>query len=155
MYPALHDDVCRLLDEEDLTLDFYTIDEDDGCTEDRDTNIMGRFICHNSACKSSGWSSKKIAITIRMYPGQRYNARVYHQRCKSCKSLSRPILDSSYAERVTYWVKKWNGIEVERPTTFSESRGPHNSRLCEGCKAGHCSELRRENLVTVMSRLAI
>lgn len=140
LYPTLHDSVARLLEEEDLALDFYDVDTDTGDLDKRDTKIMGRFTCRNNRCGSSGWSSKKIAITVRMYPGQKYNARVYHQRCKSCNMISRPILDESYAERVTYWIKKWNGVEVVRPVTSGNSKGPHNNRLCEGCKAGHCSE---------------
>ncbi|THC88143.1 hypothetical protein EYZ11_012412 [Aspergillus tanneri] len=142
MYPKLHDDVVRLLAGEGLIFNFYNVDEDKGCTDNRDTHIMGRFICHNRACSSNGWSSKKIAITIRMYHGHKYNARVYHQRCKRCGSLSRPLLDESYAERATYWIKKWSGVVVEKPSSFGDSKGPHNSQLCEGCKAGHCSELR-------------
>lgn len=152
LYPTLHDDVARLLEEEDLALEFYNIDTDEGGLHMHDSNIMGRFICRNGACKSSGWSSKKIAITIRMYPGQKYNARVYHQRCKNCNCISRPILDESYAERVTYRIKKWNGVEVESPRISGASKGPHNSLLCEGCKAGHCSELGGGNWIVQMER---
>ena len=140
LYPRLHGKVARLLKEEGLKFKFYNVDNDIDDIDERDTNIMGRFKCHNRGCSSSGWSSKKIAITIRMYPGDKYNARVYHQRCKSCNNLSRPVLDESYAERVTYWIKKWNGVEVERPDISGESNSPHNSQLCEGCKAGHCNE---------------
>ncbi|CAG8207328.1 unnamed protein product, partial [Penicillium nalgiovense] len=81
-----------------------------------------------------------IAITIRLFPGQKYNARVYHQRCKFCHWLSRPVLDQSYAERIVYWIRQWNGIRVERPPISRDSKGPHNRQLCEGCKAGHCSQ---------------
>ena len=40
--------------------------------EEYDTNIMRRFRCLNKACRQSGWASKLIAITIRMYTKQRY-----------------------------------------------------------------------------------
>ncbi|KAL4917690.1 zinc-binding domain-containing protein [Aspergillus aurantiobrunneus] len=86
-----------------------------------------------------GWSSNKIAVTIRMYPRGRYNARVYHQRCKGCNWVFRPQLDDSYAERVTYWLLKWNGVDVQAPSHGGRSNAPHNSVLCEGCKAGHCN----------------
>lgn len=142
MYQNLHDEVSRLLEEESLNFQFYDIDNDLNCIRQRDSNVMGRLKCYSPKCKSDGWSSRKIAITIRMYLGQKYNARVYHQRCKSCNALSQPVLDESYAERVTYWIKKWNGITVERPRVVGDSRGPHNRQLCEGCKAGHCSESR-------------
>jgi hypothetical protein len=108
---------------------------------------MGRFPCHNTKCKSKGWFSRKIAVTIRLYPGERYNARVYHQRCIRCNSVSRPVLDETYAERVAYWIKQWNGIWVEKPPISKASKGPHNSKLCEGCKAGHCTESRDDWIV--------
>ncbi|KAB8211712.1 zinc-binding domain-containing protein [Aspergillus parasiticus] len=117
---------CLLLDDEFLTFDFHEIDGDRGCTKDYDTSITGRFTCDNAACESTGWSSKKIVITIRMYPGDEYNARVYHQRCKSCNRLSQPILNETYAER--------------KPKYSVKSNGPHKCHLCEGCKNGHCKD---------------
>ncbi|CAG7953088.1 unnamed protein product [Penicillium salamii] len=152
MYQDLHDEVSPLLVEADLHFGFYEDDDDTKCTRMRDTNIMGRFVCNNRACKYKGWSSKMIAITIRLYPEQKYNARVYHQRCKGCSSLSRPVLDHSYAERVIYWIMKWNGIRVERTPSSRDSRGPHNCQLCEGCRAGHCSQ-SGEDWVTRLGRL--
>ena len=140
MYPALHDDVSLLLEEDDLHFDFHENDDPESCNKEYDTNIMGRFICRHHACGSSGWASKKIAITIRMYPGAQYNARVYHQRCKGCNSLSKPCLDNSYAERVAYRIKKWCGIEIDRPNYSGQSNGPHQRSLCEGCKDGHCNQ---------------
>lgn len=143
MFPQLHEKVTCLLEEEDLHLTFHDLDEDNDSIRTYDTCIMGRFVCRNYRCRSNGWSSKRIAITIRMYQGGQYNARVYHQRCKSCERLSKPILDDSYAERVAYRLKKWNGIELERPEFSGTSKGPHESKFCEGCKAGHCSEDRQ------------
>lgn len=140
MYQALHNEVSRLLVEAGLHFGFHEDDDELGCTKARNTNIMGRFVCHNRACKASGWSSNMIAIRIRLYPDQKYNARIYHQRCKVCSRLSRPRLDQSYAERVVYWIKQWNGVRVERPPVSRDSKGPHNRQLCEGCKAGHCSQ---------------
>ncbi|QSZ29005.1 hypothetical protein DSL72_003514 [Monilinia vaccinii-corymbosi] len=143
MYPLLHDSVSRLLKEENLHFDFHDVDDDASCIKEYDTRVMGRFICHNDACNSHGWSSKRIAITIRMYPEEKYNGRVYHQRCRSCNSLSKPLLDDSYAERVAYRIKKWRGIQMEPPIFSGEITDPHESHLCEGCKAGHCSVLVR------------
>ncbi|KAB8071783.1 zinc-binding domain-containing protein [Aspergillus leporis] len=103
------------------------------------TNIMGRSICRNRVCSSHGWSSNKIAIIIRMYQEAEYNARVYHQRCKSCNSLSRPSLDNSYVGRVAYHLKKWSGVQMDFAHYFGESKGPpHDSDLCGGCRDGHC-----------------
>jgi hypothetical protein len=142
MYPSLHDDVTRLLEDDGLYLDFHKRDNAKGCIKDYDTNIMGKFTCCNNACGNKGWSSKEIAITIRMYSGGRYNARVYHQRCQRCNTLSRPVLDDSYAERVAYRIKKWRGVQMNPPDYSGESDGPHRKELCEGCKAGHCSAVQ-------------
>ncbi|EEP75359.1 conserved hypothetical protein [Uncinocarpus reesii 1704] len=158
MYPDLDADVSRLLADSGLSLDFHQVDDGKDSTRAWDTNVMGRFSCHNKNCRSTGWSSKKIAITIRMYkyiPSAKYNARVYHQRCKSCNRLSRPVLDSSYAERVAYRLKKWHGIQTETAVYSGGSKGPHNSRLCEGCKDGHCRQMEYGGLVEAMHGLFI
>ncbi|KKZ68601.1 hypothetical protein EMCG_01051 [[Emmonsia] crescens] len=141
MYPTNHESVSTLLEEDGLYFDFHDVDNAAGCDKAYDTNIMGRFPCHNKRCHSKGWSSKKIAITIRLYPGKKYNARVYHQRCQSCNNLSRPLLDESYADRVAYRIKKWRGIHMDLPSYSAKSNGPHYSHLCEGCRDGHCSQL--------------
>lgn len=140
MYPTLHDEVSSLLEEDNLRFSFYGNNTSATCIKQHDTNIMGRFTCENNSCTSNGWSSKKIPITIRMYHGARYNVIVYHQRCRKCNKLAKPRLDESYAERVAYRLKKWRGVHVETPTYSGQSKGPHRRELCEGCKAGHCSE---------------
>jgi len=139
MYPSLHNDVSILLREHSLFFQFYEKDDGKNYENEYDTNIMGRFVCRNSTCSARAWSSKQIAITIRSYPGERYNARVYHQYCKSCGMPSKPYLDVSYAERVAYRIKKWCGVQMEVPPFSGRSDGPHRSDLCEGCKQGHCS----------------
>lgn len=138
IHSSLHGDVSRLLEEADLHFNFHDIDDTKTFINQCDTKIMGKFKCLNDACKNDGWSSKRIPITIRLYQDSKYNARVYHQRCKNCKALSRPILNHTYAERVAYRIKKWNGIEMIPPHYGGESNGPHDSELCEGCKDGHC-----------------
>ncbi|KAL7894394.1 zinc-binding domain-containing protein [Trichoderma sp. SZMC 28014] len=142
MYPSLHENVSLQLEKDNLRLEFYANDEEESCVRDYDTNITGRFKCHNNKCDSNGWSSMKIAITIRMYPNDRYNARVYYQRCKGCNRLSKPLLDDTYAERVAYRIKKWHGIQLETPPYSEQSNRPHKSALCEGCKDGHCKEMK-------------
>ncbi|RDL31903.1 Uncharacterized protein BP5553_09305 [Venustampulla echinocandica] len=156
MFPLMHDNVAFLLEVEDLHFTFHDLDEDIGSIQTYDTSIMGRFNCRNKRCESNGWSSMRIAITIRMYPGEQYNARVYHQRCIACNLLSKPILDDSYAERVAYRLKKWCGVELELPEFSGQSKGPHAKEFCEGCKAGHCSEGRRiDGLVAALSNFSL
>jgi len=139
--PHLHKSVVALVKEyTKLTFIFRHNDTDLKATDIWNTSVMGKFTCPNENCRKNGWSSKKIAIRIRMYPGRRYNARVYHQLCKNCERLGELELDDSYAERVAYWLLKWNGVELEKPSHAGQSKGPHNKKLCEGCKAGHCEE---------------
>lgn len=140
MYPQLHSDIARYLEADNLTFEFHKMDDTSDCIKEYDTNITGRFHCTNQHCPSKGWSSKKVAITIRLYKGRRYNARVYYQRCQRCDWVSRPELHATYAERVAYRLQKWSGIQMERPPFSSQSKGPHLSNLCEGCRNGHCSE---------------
>jgi len=137
MYPTHHDAVSDLLEENGLFFKFHE-DDDSDCEKEYDTNIMGRFMCHNRACSKPGWSSKVVAITIRMYPGEEYNARVYHQRCKACNKLSKPKLNESYVERVVYRLKRWRGGPVERRHRLRVKKAPHEREFCEGCKHGHC-----------------
>lgn len=139
MFPNLHNDVVGLLESSNLVFSFHNIDQPD-CIQSYDTNIMGRFSCRNDNCLTKGWSSKIIAITIRQYTGNRYNVKVYHQRCKACNWLAKPNLDNSYAERVAYRLKRWSGVTVETPPFKARNvdRPPHIKILCEGCRAGHC-----------------
>ena len=142
MRPSLHEDVSRLLWLHGLYFDFCATDDSHGILKEQDTSIMGKFTCINSSCLFQSWTSKQIAIIIRQYPGLRYNARVYYQRCESCNSLSRPELDGSYAERVSYRLAKWSGIAVEEPPYSGRSKRPHQVRLCEGCRHGRCWQSR-------------
>ncbi|KAM0339576.1 hypothetical protein ACHAPU_010876 [Fusarium lateritium] len=147
MHPDLHDEVADKLEEVQLEYSFNTNDDDLSKVELYNTNIMGKFACNNGKCKKNGWSSKQIAITIREYSRDRYNARVYHQRCKQCKSLGQlSINQESYIDRVSYRIKKWNGVEMERPVYSGTSNGPHEAALCEGCKNGQCSGGNRDQI---------
>ncbi|ORX98829.1 zinc-binding domain-domain-containing protein [Clohesyomyces aquaticus] len=141
MYPSLDDEVSNLLREDNLVFTFHPNDEENTCLNGYDTNVMGRFACRNKNC-TAVWTSKQIAITIRRYPNERYNARVYHQSCKRCLMTFKPQLDhESYAERVAYRIKKWCGVKMEAPPFKGRSDGPHRSDLCEGCKQGRCSKM--------------
>lgn len=139
LQPALHGEVSRLLEAEGLIFEFLNDDTAEEPIRRYTSTVMGRFVCSKESCRCTGWTSKIITIIIRMYPGQRYNAKVYHQRCKVCKSLSHPILDHSYGERVSYRLKKWSGVRMDAPPySGNGTTRPHRSDLCEGCRAGHC-----------------
>ncbi|KAH8170023.1 zinc-binding domain-containing protein [Sarocladium implicatum] len=144
MRPQLHAEVMSLLLEDDVQYAFHTQDTYNGTVNAYDTNVMGYFPCYNPQCPVKGWPSKHIAISIREFPKQRYNARVYHQKCEECRHVSKPKLNASYAERVAYRIKFWQGIEQEKPPyNGNNTRRPHKKDLCEGCKAGRCIESQR------------
>ena len=136
-----HRDVSRLLCQYGLSFESFPFDDPHGCLKEYGTSV-GIFICTNSSCSSLRWTSKQIAISIRRYPGLRYNARVCYQRCESCDSLTIPELDDSYAQRVSNRLAKWSGIAAEEPPSSGGSRRPHQARLCKGCKHGHCQQSR-------------
>lgn len=138
LFPELHKGVCTLLETENLYFAFHSEDDDNGYLKSFDTNVMGFFNCYNKRCNSNRWASKMIATTIRLYPNNEYNARVYNQRCRACGQLGKPTVNHSYAERVVYRLKKWSGREVEPPIFNRKETKPHESTLCEGCKAGRC-----------------
>ncbi|RDA95566.1 hypothetical protein CP533_1231 [Ophiocordyceps camponoti-saundersi (nom. inval.)] len=145
LYPDLHDAVTTKLEESGILLAFNPADEED-CLKEYDTNIMGLFICRNNKCSNDGWSSKIIAVTIRLYEGSLYNARVYHQRCKGCMAPIKPRLDDdSYVERIVYRMRKWHSLQVEKQPYRTRKGPPHEKDLCEGCLAGHCQLGRRQD----------
>ncbi|RDW83794.1 3CxxC-type zinc finger protein [Aspergillus mulundensis] len=143
MYPELDSNVAKLLEPHGLTMTFHPIDTDKSTFSRHKTNVVGRFKCPNTTCGHHKWESKSIALSIRLYPDNRYNARVYHQRCSACKWIVRPELDGrdgTYAERIAYRLKKWSGVQVER--VYRDPMPPghalHRAKLCEGCRAGRC-----------------
>ncbi|KAK5430763.1 hypothetical protein LTR55_012457, partial [Exophiala xenobiotica] len=97
------------------------------------THVMGKFRCINTACETNGWSSKKVAIQIRGYPKNGYNAIVFNQRCKACGQLGTFTLDKkSYVERVAYRIQRWAGVHLEQPYYGSKEGLPHEREFCEG-----------------------
>ncbi|KAF2744791.1 hypothetical protein M011DRAFT_470102 [Sporormia fimetaria CBS 119925] len=139
MFGRLHASVLREVQAVRPKVWWKKKDTDAGMIQDYETNIMGNFTCPNSKCKKTGWGSKKVAIRIRSYSGNGYNAVVYNQRCQSCKTLGRLAIDEeSYVERVAYRLKKWAGVHVQRPEYGGSGGPPHMRDLCEGCKSGHC-----------------
>ena len=121
---------------------FHNKDDGKSCVNEYDTNIMSRFVCRNSSCSAQVWTSKQIVITIRKYSNNRYNARIYHQFCKNCKTSSKSKLNHSYAERVAYRIKKWCEVQMNAFFFSSQSENSHRSDLCKRCKQDHCNEMK-------------
>lgn len=117
MFPLLHERILRALSDEVESAWFNKQDSNRNSTNSYETHVMGRFTCTNDRCSNSGWASKKVAIVIRGYPRNGYNAVVFNQRCKSCHQLGNLSLDEqSYVDRLVYRLKKWAGVEVPRST---------------------------------------
>ncbi|KAF2709023.1 hypothetical protein K504DRAFT_433808 [Pleomassaria siparia CBS 279.74] len=140
MFPLLHQNVVNAVSDKVASTHFHEKDSDRDSNNEYSSHVIGKFRC--SGCRR-GWSSNMVAISIRGYPNNGYNAVVYNQRCKSCNHLGILTLDEkTYVDRVAYRVKKWAGIPVEqRPYTAKEEGPPHESSLCEGCKRGICEEM--------------
>ena len=139
-FPLLHQDVLNTLEDAINPEPWFNHDANEqDVINDYSTNIMGRFACRNPMCSSAGWGSKKIAIRIRGFEGSGYDAVVFKQRCRACEQLGAMRIDeNSYVERVAYRLKKWAGIHQETPENRPPRGPPHESDLCEGCKAGFC-----------------
>ena len=141
MYPFLHQDVLNAVNNTIASTWYNSNDSDQDSDNEYTTFVMGKFACYNKDCSNKGWWSKNIAILIRGYPGDGYNAVVFNQRCQSCKRLGKLTLDEdSYIERVAYRLKKWAGVSVERQNYVQKRSLPHKSELCEGCKQGYCEQ---------------
>jgi hypothetical protein len=141
MFPSLHQNVVNAVPDRIVSTWFHEKDSDRDSNNKYETHIIGRFKCSNNACSERGWGSKMVAILIRGYPRNGYNAVVFNQRCKSCNQLGTlTINEESYVDRVAYRVKKWAGVPMKQPS-YAPSKGPpHESSLCEGCKRGVCRQ---------------
>jgi hypothetical protein len=141
MFPELHPTIVEAVSTEISSTWFNEDDEDDNFDHQRFTHVMGDFKCNNKTCKKKFWNSRKVAIEIKGYNYNGYNAVVYNQRCKSCNWLATFTLDErSYIERVAYRLKRWAGVDVEAPFFNRIKRLPHEQEYCEGCKRGKCQE---------------
>jgi hypothetical protein len=79
---------------------------------------------------------------IREYPNNGYNAVIFNQHCHVCNELGNLSIDKdSYVERVKYRLKKWAGVQMERPHYVKKKGLPHKRDLCEGCKVGCCRQV--------------
>lgn len=141
MFPSLHRDVVNAVSDQITSIWYHKTDSDNNSNNEHPTHVMAKFICNNNACRTRGWGSKMVAIIIRGYPGNGYNAVVFNQRCRSCDQLGTFTLDTeSYIDRVAYRIKKWAGLSIEQPHYSQKEGPPHEEELCEGCKRGVCRQ---------------
>lgn len=142
LYPSLHDSVQGMLGKsKKFKFNFNDEDTDLDC-KIGETRVVGTFRCENPKCKHE-WTSGKISTVVRSYPKRLYNAKVFHQRCKRCNKPIKPSLDDTYADRVAYRLKVLNDLPVERREFVGDTDSIHDSRRCEGCRAGYCEKSRR------------
>lgn len=138
-FPSLHQDVVNAVSERVASTLAYEDNSNRRPNNEHPTNVMGKFRCMDRACSTGGWGSKMVAILIKGYAGNRYNAVVFNQRCKTCNQLGTFTLDeTSYVDRVAYRVQKWAGVRMETLPYKPKSGLPHKTEFCEGCKRGVC-----------------
>jgi len=142
-FPELHHSVAEAVALETSTVWFNESQSSKRHHREHSTQVIGRFLCNNSACKNQLWGSKIVAIWIKEHAHSSYSAVVYNQRCRSCDCLGDLRLDKDcYVERVAYRLKKWAGVEMDQPPFERKKGPPHESRLCEGCKRGICPQVK-------------
>ncbi|KAK1624559.1 zinc-binding domain-containing protein [Colletotrichum phormii] len=138
-YPFLHKAVSNAVSNDLPSTWFNKNGSKESPNNEYSTNVMGKFKCDNTSCPNITWTSKKVAIVIKGYHGNGYDAVVFNQRCMSCKELGSFTLDKqSYVERIAYRLKRWAGVEMEQPFYAGKEGPPHQIDLCEGCKRGYC-----------------
>jgi len=139
MFPSLHQGVTMAVSDKSHSTWFNKRGSDKDSKNKYSTNVMGRFKCDNDGCPIRGWASKKVAILIRGYPENGYNAVVFNQRGKARNGLGTLILnENSYIERVAYRLKKSAGVPMKEQHHAGKAGLPHKRELCEGCKRGYC-----------------
>ncbi|KAI6080527.1 zinc-binding domain-containing protein [Hypoxylon rubiginosum] len=139
-FPSLHHDVSNAVSS-DISRTWYNQKRGGRADDEYQPHVKGTFKCDSDGCAKHGWSSKKVAILIRRYHGNGYNADVFNQRYRSCSKLGTFTLDeASYIDRVAYRLKKWAGVKMEVKDYNRGEGPPHETKLCEGCKAGYCQE---------------
>lgn len=137
-FPQLHQKVSSVVSD-DIGSIWFNRQDGGNFNNEYSSCVMGKFKCNNNSCPNNGWGSKKVAIRIRGYRNNGYNATVFNQRCESCTQLGIMTLDeTSYVERVSYRIKKWAGVSVEKQYYAPKDGLPHKRELCEGCKRGIC-----------------
>jgi hypothetical protein len=87
MFLSLHQDVTNAVSNDIAWTWFPENDSDNDSNNKHSAHVMGRFRCNNYNSPSGGWASNKVAMLIRGYPENGYNAVVFNQRCKVCNQL--------------------------------------------------------------------
>ena len=96
MFPSLHQDVLNAVSDDFISAWFHEQDSDRDSNNEYSTHVMGKFKCNDSTCSTHGWGSKKVAILIKGYPRNGYNAVVFNQRCKACNGLGMLVMERNH-----------------------------------------------------------
>lgn len=115
MFASFHQNIMDAVSHSIASIWFCESDSDRGAINIYTTHVMGKFRCTINTCRTNGWGSKMVAILIRGFAENGYNAVVFNQRCKACNKLGNLTLDEkSYVDRVAYRVQKWAGILMQQ-----------------------------------------
>lgn len=141
MFASLHKDIVDAASHSIDSIWFCESDSNRGAINIYTTHVMGKFRCPTKTCRTNSWASRKVAILIRGFAENGYNAVVFNQRCKACNKLGDLTLDEkSYIDRVAYRVQKWAGIPMHQQYYARQRGKPHEREFCEGCKRGVCRQ---------------
>ncbi|XP_007897942.1 receptor-transporting protein 3 [Callorhinchus milii] len=157
----LNTDWTRLFNDKVLDLpvhDKWTIEEDNELIADGApsgwscyiTSAFGRFRC--SICSKS-WASAKVSILFHMqrsgYTG-RVKVRFFKQRCRKDHTgaeYEEPTFEtdniSPVLDRLMIRIRKkcYNeNIKLDKHVSHTDMNGPHESKHCQGCLMGICSQ---------------
>jgi hypothetical protein len=142
-FPELHHSVAEIVALETSTSWFNESQSSKRYFREHSTQVIGKFLCNNAACKKQSWGSKIVAIWIKEHAHSSYSVEVYNQRCRFCDGLGDLRLNKDcYVERVAYRLKKWAGVKMDQPPFELKKGPPHESGLCEGCKRGVCPQVK-------------
>lgn len=128
-YPLLHEAVAKAFDNVSQPVPlplFQHHAHKSKVTRDDTTSIAGRFQCRNHKGYAPSWGSKEIAIQIREFADNTYDAVVFKQLCRKCHHPASVRIDEeSYVERVVCQLRKWAGVPIETPEhSEEEGEGP-------------------------------
>jgi len=100
--------------------------------------------CSCSNCRQQ-WTTRALPVTVEVSGNNKYSAKIWRQRCKTCERLGNFEVDvGSYALNVATVLLRRSGLQLPRER-FVASDKPHRSDLCEAGKFGRCKQCGEGN----------
>lgn len=128
--PKLHDDVARLLGDEGLQKDFLDADDEETNIEEWETNVMGPIYMPKQWMSLQRLVKQKSCDHHPQVPPTAIQCTRVSPAMQKLQSswLASPV-SRVLRGKSDILAQKWNGIEVQRPSSSGHSRGPYDSEL--------------------------